>query len=139
MVRFSIVLVCAGALTSCVDAMDEPEVSTITSDIVGPMLTPPAEIYFIKRESSLLNNFALAFRVRDNLAIGPYMQPNPSVPDTVRYQRTRFGSLFNVSNGSTAQTMPGLGVWTIPESGTANRIDTRSAAALASITLECWG
>lgn len=139
MLRYSIVLACAGALTSCMDAIDDPEVSTTAEDIVGPMLTPPAEIYFIKRESSLVNKFTLAFRVRDNLAIGPYMQPNPSLSDVVRYQRTRFGTVFNVSNGSTAQTLPGLGVYTIPESGTANRIDTRSAAALASITLECWG
>lgn len=118
--------------------------ATTDQAIVGPVLTPPGEIIDLKR-TNIFSRFALGFRVRDHLVVGPYLQPI-STNDVIESRLTAsssFERLLHDASGhpylSTAGTLPGLAVYNIDEpASTTSRIDTRSTASLTAHTLECW-
>ena len=132
-------------MSACVTAGEDIDVAAAEQSIVAPMGTPPAEIIDLER-TNIIHNFALGFRVRDNLVVGPYLTPI-STNDVLEYRLSPASSLkrfLHDASGrpyvSTAGTLPGLAVYNLDEpAGTANRIDTRSTATLTGETLECWG
>jgi hypothetical protein len=152
--RSYLALACAGASSACVvddEARDLHQSTTEAYISAPPAGTPPSEIIDIERTDGA-HNFTLGFKVRDNLAVGPYLQPisfSNAANERIEYRLTPASSFKSVAADhnvprrpyiSTTMTLTGLAVYNLDETATStNRLDTRSAALLTSATLECWG
>lgn len=138
------------ALTACAtEDHDVDPSSTTEAYIVAPAAgAPPAEIVQISR-TDIFTNYTYAFRIRDNLAVGPYLPRIvwSNANETIEYLlSSTFKSVAADNNAprrpyvSTAQTLPGLAVYNLDEAASsANRIDARTTTALTGQQLECWG
>lgn len=137
--QWLIVLAHASVLVACADGMDHELDESVTEEaVIGANGTPPPEIGYAVRDATLFRSRMAIFLVRDNLALGAYLA-RPTGPSTLWFENT--AAVRNTIEGiNTTMLQPGFAVYHLdrPAGAAVNRIDARSAAALTSITLQCW-
>lgn len=126
-----------GCVADLGDDTDAP-IETDPVEVVGPWTTQIAETVVIQRNDPWFPSMAIGFLVRDNLAIGPDLT-SPTT-DTWRWTPGSSAPWEPIAFINRTPNAPGLAVYQLRTNsvGATDRVDTRSAAALAAHTVQCW-